>query len=302
MITRYLALAALALAAGCANEVDDSENDLLPVTAIDRGITEPAPDGGAGGDGGPGVGGGCPATGDVFIFDSLRVTSLAGNPQHGAIAQLNNVWARDIELKELNVLFEVVAADEAGVRVRAVNAARLDDDREGRCVLPHTAIDLDFARDGDRLVMRQPAGVNIYAGSQSIPRNCAPAAEVRHTIPVRDAILEARPSADCGALLDGRAVQAVLYADDLRGICTCLAPGQPAEQCRPLDPGYTSNPDPNGNDCNGCNSVRRNLETLLIALGGGAAGYEPGPGGRDVVRLQATFSAARLQRIPPACD
>lgn len=276
---------AAAVLAGCANPVDETANRLLPDATIADAARDGTPDPAAT----------CLAPGDAYLFDTLRLTSLAGDPAHGAIPQLNHIWAEDIEGRELNVLFEVFEADEARVRIRALNAARLDADPDAICRLPATAIEMDFRREGDRLVMDAPAGLNIYAGSESIPRNCAPDIALPNAIPVREVRLEVRPSPDCGRLVDGRAVQAVIFAEDLRRICTCLAVGRPAEACEPLDPDYT------GNGCDGCNPLRRNLESLLTALGGGETGYETDAAGRPFIRLEATFTAERLTVSPPVC-
>ncbi len=281
---RALLFLALVLG-GCENDVDDSQNRLLlpDSGAVDAGLSD--------------GGGVCPTVGDWYVFDVLKVTSLAGDPMHGAIPNLNTIWAADIAMKQLNIFFEIAEADESGVVVRAVNAARLDADTEDWCVMPETTRELVFELGGRALTMTEEAGVNIYAGSESIPKICAQGVNPRHTIPIRETLLAARFSADCGRILEGHTTQAVIYGEDLRRVCSCLVPGLTAEQCGPVDPDFDSG----SFDCDGCNSSQRNLHSLLASFVGGEEGlYEIGEDGRERLTISAEFSAVRAAQ-PPVC-
>lgn len=282
---RAFTLVALCLA-GCENDVDNSENLLQHPDAavVDANLV----------DAGDEL---CPAAGTWYVFDTLRITEIGHDETHGAIMSLNTIWADDIERKQLNILFEVTESTGTLLRVRAMNAARLDDDLDDWCRVPATVVDIVFNRAGDVLSMTEEAGINIYAGSESIPKICAPGVNPTHTIPVREALLEARLEGGCSRFADGVATKAVLFGDDLRQVCSCLIPGSSAEQCGLVDPNYDS-----GNfNCDGCNAFHRNLHALLGGFTGGEPAYEVGDDGLERLPIKATFTAVRLDDTPPVC-
>ncbi len=281
---RAAILLALCLA-GCENDVDNSENLLQHPDAgvIDASLI----------DAGEGL---CPAVGTWYVFDTLVITEIAGDQMHGAIGSLNTIWADDISKKQLNILFEVTESTEGALRVRAMNAARLDDDLEDWCRVPATMVEIAFNRAGDMLSMTEEAGINIYAGSESIPKICAPGVSPTHTIPVREALLEARLEGNCSRFAEGVATKAVLMGNDLRQVCSCLIPNSTASQCGEIDPNYVGT-----FNCPGCNNLHRNLHALLGGFTGGEPDYEVGDDGLERLPIKATFTAVRLDSAPPEC-
>ncbi len=241
-----------------------------------------------------------PQVGDWYSFDTFFLTDIAGEANHGAVGNLNTIWAADIERTELNVLFEVIESSVDAVRVRAINAARVDGG-QATCLRPETATELQFERTANELVMAERAGLNLYAGTASIPKFCSPGGDPKHTIPIRDARIEATMAADCSAITQARTLEAVLYAEDLRSICACISPTAGAEECGALDADYT------GFNCDGCNPFHRSLEGLLQALTGlndqgERVLYETGEDGQQRVRLTAGFTAQRIESGPVDCD
>ncbi len=269
----------------CANDTDDTANVLLVDAALEPDV-------------GPGE---ClPEVGAWYIFDTLFVIDIGGDPNHGAVGNLNTIWAADIERIELNVLFQVLESSVDAVRVRAINAARVDGEQV-MCLRPETEIELQFKRTKNELVMEEQAGINIYAGTESIPKICSPTGSPNHTIPIREARLEATMAGDCSAITKAKTLEAVMFGDNLRTICSCISPSAGAEECLALDPDYT------GFDCDGCNPFHRNLEGLLEALtapneDGERVLYEVGEDGKNRVRLTAGFTAQRLETGPTECD
>ncbi len=276
---------------GCENDLDETENKLVVDAGIEVDLAVDI-DGGAA----------CPAVGTWYLFDTLSVISVAGDTSHGAIPNLNTIWADDIERKQLNILFEVYEASDAILKVRAMNAARRDDDLNAMCRLPATIVELEFNRDGNDLSMTKPAGINIYAGSETIPKICAPNVGPIHTIPIREALLEVRFAGNCSRLLDGQTTQSVIFGDDLRQVCSCLAPGTSAEQCGEVSPEFDSGTF----NCDGCNVLHRNLHSLLEAFvqpdeNGEKNLYFIGDDGRERLEIRAAFTAALLVEPPPVC-
>ncbi len=279
----------LLLLVGCENTIDETPNRLVPDASavVDA---QAVVDGG----------GACPVVGDWYVFDSLVVEAIKGDPTHGSIPNLNTIWANDIRRKQLNVLFEILEADESHVRVRAMNAARRDDVMDDWCLVTETSTELVFERQGDRLTMTESGTVNIYAGSESIPKTCSPAGDPPHTIPIHEALLETRMEPGCRRVTEGRTLNAVLYGENLRKICSCLAPDAPAEQCGALEEGFE------GFGCDGCNAIHRNLHSILESFtqpneAGERVLYEVGEDGRERLKLDASFTAVRLAEKPADC-
>lgn len=301
--------ALLVVAAGCAFDIDESPNRLPeprpplpdmplatdgpPPTDAEMGVDEPCVPDPSDCD--------CVQVGDWFRFTSLAPTSLAGDPGHPLVVTLRNLWARDIDRYELNVIFVITAVDGDRISLRVMNAARGELGTGEICRLPETAVDLDFVRDPcDRCTVRmeRPQRINIYAGTPEIPRNCAPRLDVLHAIPVNRIQLEAQIAPDCSALTEGFAHAASIPRAALPEICTCPGLSGPAENCGQLDPAFSEN------GCGGCNENFQNLETLMLALNGG----EPVPtecpdeDGTPGVCIDAAFDGARWEMgEPPLC-
>lgn len=273
---------------GCTNDLDDTPNRLLLADA--EVVVEL--------DAAPGAQACVPAVGSWFAFDTLGVVSLSGDTNHGAIPNLNSIWAGDIAKKQLNILFEVLEASETGLRVRAINAARKDDDPDDWCLVPYTATELHFVRDGQDLEMDTQAGINIYAGSESIPKTCSPGGDPRNTIPIREARLKGRLTNDCERIVEGTTVEAVMFAEALETICNCLAPNATAEACGALNPEFESLVP----GCDGCNISHANLARILQSLTPpGTTLVVPGEDGKGRIHLEAFFTAARLTETPQSC-
>ena len=258
-------------------------------------------------DGGSENGCDCLQVGDWYRFDNLTLNSLDGNPSHPARGILNNLWAVDIRTLQLNVLFEITDISDGGttreVTIRAMNAAYNGDTIESICLLPSTEISFTLAVDGCGFSPISSGGINIYAGSQEIPKNCGPDVVVPHTIPVRNVALEGIFEAGCGRILEGKVPGASLGQLEIGGICTCLASSPEAlERCEGPASGYQ---DPAGL-CNGCGERYSNLGEQLETLNGGrplALGCEvdEGDGPRPAICLDASFSAERLNFSPMNC-
>lgn len=303
-LIHVLVLVVMGLAAGCSFDIDRSENLLPPPVA-----PEPTPEPEAGADGGADGGdvcnpdpGACDCiqVGDWYRFTALYPTSLGGDPRHPLVLTLKNLWIKDIDRFELNVMFEVTAVEGDRITVVAMNGARGELGSGEVCGLPETRAELVFERDPCdrcRLVMPEPGQINIYAGSPEIPRNCAPTVPVKHTIPVTRIALDVQINDDCSELTEGVGIGAGIPESALPNICTCPGISGPVEDCEAIDPAFE------GNDCNGCNGNFQNLQGLMIALNGGRpVPMEcPDADGNPGVCIDAYFTAARWPEAPPEC-
>lgn len=293
-----LGLALAVMAGACDFDIDESANrfpsDALPDVPDDL----PRDDGA---DVAPVERCDCITEGEWYRFTSLYPTSLAGDPRHPLVRTLRNLWTQDIERFELNVMFQVTAIDNDRLTVKAMNAARGELGTGEVCTLPETAVMLDFVRDPVTpclVRMARPQAINIYAGTPTIPRNCAPDLPTRHAIPVTRIQLAARITPDCSTLEEGVASEAGIPRPDLGRICTCPGVGGPAENCEPIDPAFT-----NG-QCDGCNANFSNLEVLMNAFSGGRdipTECDDAENGVEGVCIDAAFTAARFGVTPSEC-
>jgi hypothetical protein len=315
MIRSRAFLALVVAVAGCANDVDTSENRLPPPPdgAVDSGASDAAEHtGDAAVDASvdaappcdPGTGGcaACPNVGDWYRFTSLKVDALDGR-NHPVIPVLNALWASDITRDELNVLYEVTAVRDDEVDLRVENAARMEAHDGTYCVLPSTAVDMTLKRGGCGFCMDTPRAINVYAGAQwhadpsgYVTKNCAPGLEVPNTVPIRNVRLIGHYDEGCGNVMDGTVKGAGLPKSALSKICTCVtAPDAYAEQCLNGRPGA-------GCDA-ACQGSYKNLETLLNQFGLGHP-LEYGcrtPEGEPAVCVDASFTATRIDHSPPEC-
>lgn len=288
---RALPLALALMAAGCAFDIDESPN-LLPAPATDD--MSVAPDAGSSACD-------CLAVGDWFRFTTLYPSSLGGNPRHPLVGTLKNLWARDIARYELNVIFVITAVSQERLSLRVLNGARGELGSGEICQLPETAVDLEFLRDPEdpcQVRMERPQSINIYAGSPAIPRNCAPALPVRHTIPVSGIQLQATISPDCSELSEGFAQNAGIPAAALPQICTCPGLSAEVEACGDIDPAFSNGA------CDGCNANFQNLWNLMVALNRGEPMPTdcPGEDGEPGVCIDAVFNGAAWPGgEPPEC-
>lgn len=282
-MNRTLPLLAAALVA-CSNPVDSSENVLPYLSERDTTVAEVSTGGSCD----------CLAVGQWFRFDTLALTSIGGDAQHPVVSTLNTLWQGDIDADELNILAEVVEVGPTEVKTRVANGARVDFG-ETICVLEDTSIEVTFPRDGCRLALSEAAAFNVYAGAESYPKNCTTTLPIKHAIPVAGARLEGTVSDTCGAITGGTLPEGVLGEAELNAVCTCLVtPGEPAETCGELEPGFTDN------GCVGCNANYQSLGGLLVAFGGvefDCAMPDSSPG----TCITAEWTAAALPAAPPSC-
>lgn len=252
----------------------------------------------------------CLQVGQWFRFDTLAVAALDDQKRHPIINVLNALWAADIAHLELNVWMEVAAVDGNQVTLRAVNAARLNADISQACLLPYTAIEMVFERQGCAMTMPTAASLNIYAGSESIPKNCGPTLGVKHTIPVSNVQITMNLAEECTKFTDGFVDNAALSETELGNICTCSTspdqyaeaccanhdPANPDPNCPAVDPAYA---DPKGR-CNGCGEKFNNLFDLLDQFGALSFKCTAPDGGRAAC-LDAKFTAMRIDQAPDVC-
>ena len=236
----------------------------------------------------------CLTVGRWYRFDSIALTSIDGK-DHPVIPTLNSLWQSDIDGNELNILMEITAVTATSVTARIQNGARVDG-TETICTLAARAIEVDFPKSGCRLETSDEAGFNVYAGTETYPKNCSTTLPVKHAIPVAKARLAGDVAADCSGILNGKVPSGGLGESELGQICTCLLlPGEPAEECGALDPGFTTAP------CVGCNGSYQPLAQLLTAFGAVDWSCTTEGGGRAAC-LTADFTAKAMDTAPVECS
>jgi len=247
-----LSMAALALPLGllwgCSNTFDTTKN------VFPQDIVEEIAQGGTSCSG-------CPAVGQMYRFDTLAVTKLdhAVNPVTDV---LNPVWEKDIEFNELNIIFEVVEITDTELNFRAINAARVGTEGD-TCLMTNTAIDMRMNRDGCSIESSEPAGMNIYGGTQEHPKTCVPGHSI-HAIAVQGVELAASLTEDCDQIINGEIVNAYLPKEFLDKTCSCITTGSDlSDKCLIPDPTYEDD------NCGGCNDGFVALNTYLKAFSPG---------------------------------
>jgi len=267
---------------GCSNELDDSKN-IFP-----EDIVEEVAQGGESCSG-------CPEVGQMYRFDTLIVDKL-DNQENPVTDVLNPVWAKDIELYELNIIFEVVEVTDTALNFRAVNAARVGFEGE-MCLMGNTAIDMKMNRSGCEIQSSEAAGMNIYSGSETNPKNCVPGHSI-NAIAVQGVELAASLSEDCGNIINGNIVKAYLPKDFLDRTCSCITTGSDqSDACLMPDPTYEDK------SCGGCNDGFVALNTYLKAFSpGGKLDYLcENEDGQPAVCLGGSFSLTRLDAPIEEC-
>lgn len=246
-----LVLTSAAAVVACDNPVDTSENK-LPYLSERETVeeTEVVASGDCA----------CLAPGLVFRFDKLEVTNINGD-QNPVIETLNGLWKSDIEHRELNILVELTDVADDEVKAKVYNAARIDDTSD-ICMLADTTVDVTFPRAGCELQISSTASFNVYAGTETYPKNCSTTLPTKHVIPVSDARLQGVVANDCSAIMAGAVPSGALAQADVGKVCTCLLlSGGEAKDCGELDPQYTNN-----GKCVGCNASYQPLDGLLDAF------------------------------------
>ncbi len=299
--------------AGCGNSVDNTANYIPTAgSAGGSGGTDAgtgSSDGVGGGDTtGPdsSTGGGTPTyegpcnclvPGMWFKFDSLGVTALDGQ-DHSVIGTLNPLWAADIDKHELNIMLEVMEANADEVVFRASNAARVDESG-GVCVLESTYTELRHPRSGCTLERSDQGGINVYAGSLDVPKNCTTVLPVPHAIPVSKLETSSVLTPSCDRIESGTILSGIISQHELVNICTCLVLGSGlSETCGELDASYA---DAEDGTCTGCNDSYINLDELLQGFGPLAYAALT-DAGEPAVGIEGFWTATRLDQSPPLCE
>ncbi len=234
----------------------------------------------------------CLKEGDWYRFDKLKIESLDG-ALHNVMFALNPLWKQDVEGFELNFYFQVIKVSATEVTISVVNGARVDGSTDKTCLLPYTSAMLIHPRTGCTLEDSAESAMNVYAGTESNKKNCAPKNAVPHAIEVRKAVMNATFANDCSKILTGKVVSGSLSQASLEQTCTCVNPGKAAEECGVLDPAFK------GNSCDGCNEKYQNLKTLLENFG--ELQWKCTVDGKPAVCLEASFSAVRIDKAPEIC-
>ncbi len=236
---------------------------------------------------------GCLKPGLWFRFDKLTLDTV-DLVKHNVQLALNPLWKKDIETYELNFYAHVKAVSASEVTIEIVNGARVAGTTDV-CLLPYTKIKVVNPRAGCTLDKSALTAMNVYAGTPANPKNCAPKNEVKHSIPLRGAVLEALINADCTRMEQGIVSAGHLPKAALEITCTCLATGnQTSETCGVPESGYVD-----GKGCDGCNSKFQNLNTLLNNFG--ALDYKCKEAGQPAACLTASFSGGIVAGPPPVC-
>jgi len=239
----------------------------------------------------------CLKVDDWYRFDVLKLTSIDGDPKQKVIGTLNNLWKADIAALELNFFAQIKSVGPETVEIFIVNGARVGK-AGATCLLDYTGATVTFPRKGCKLLSSLPASMNVYAGTETNTKNCAPTMAdpygVKHAIPVREAVLLGEFAIDCSVLTGGRVVQGSFSKVALEKTCTCLTtPGQPAETCGIPDAKYIDANDEG--KCNGCNDNYKSLSVLLDAFSDNGLNYTcKDVNGDKAVCLEAEFSAKKV--------
>ena len=273
----------------CENEIDTSPNILPVVEPLEPDMMS---------NGGEDINAGdrctsCMEIGTWYRFTKLQLEAIDNGP-HPVIQVLNSLWAADVDSHALNVLFEVRAIDGDQITMGAMNAAWVSEVEDDYCLLPETSIEFIFTQDGCSVANNLSAGINIYAGSQEIPKNCSPEGEAQNAIPVREVLLEAKLSSDCSELMNGTVRSAAIKKTALEETCSCLSPI--ISSCQGLDPDFEGN---NFDECAGCNQRYSSLSRQLNSIS--PLTWECDVDGEQAVCIEASFAATRLSFTPSPC-
>ena len=292
---------------GCENEIDDRPN-VLPseptagesvagesagaTAGESAGVTAGESAGAAAGESAPPCES-CAEVGAWYRFTTLELESLDGGP-HPVVSVLNNLWARDVDDHVLNVLFEVRSVEGDQIKMGAMNAAWVSEADDDYCLMPETAIEFIFTQSQCSISNSDSAGINIYAGSKEITKNCSAEGEATNAIPVRDVLLGADFSTDCSQLLSGSVRSAAIKRSALEGTCSCLSPI--LESCEGIDPSFEGN---SFGECMGCNTRYNSLSRQLNMFQ--ELTWECEVDGEEAVCLEASFAASKLSFTPSVC-
>lgn len=235
----------------------------------------------------------CAEVGTWYRFTKLELETVDNGP-HPVIQVLNSLWTADVDSHALNVLFQVRSVEGNQITMGAMNAAWVSEAEDDYCVLPDTAIEFIFTQNDCSMANDISAGINIFAGSQEIPKNCSSGGEAKNAIPVRDVMLEVDFSTDCSELINGTVRSAAIKKTALEQTCSCLSPV--IASCQGLDPNFEGN---NFDECAGCNQRYSSLSRQLNSIQ--PLTWECNIEGEQAVCIEASFAATRLSFTPSNC-
>ena len=284
-------IAAVGVVAGCSNPIDDKVNYLV--------ADVPPPPAGACSK--------CLKVGNWYRFSELGVKDIGGAGP-ALVSALNGAWKQDIGKKELNIFWRVESISADGVIVKAVSGARTGTgDSSGWCLLDKSTAEIKapFTADG-QLGASAKTSMQVYAGSEPSPKNCAPTLPV-HAIPVTEIEITSNCSGTCDpasadtitGTIKGGLAKAVIPS-----ICTCvILDDRYSDSCGVPD-GVWKDPD---DKCNGCGPPGAvnyiNLGTLITSFNGGQdINYDcKAADGGPAACLDADFTAERIETAPEPC-
>ena len=242
-------------------------------------------------------GGGCSTClkpGTVHRVTLLQVTQLDGK-DHPVIGVLNPLWAEDIALYELNILFRVVSVEDTELQLSVLSGARVGTDGQ-ICAMEDTVSPLSLTRAGCLTSDPAPTVLSIFDGAPTTPKTCTTfptTLPVRHVIPVVNAKITADYSSDCTVMINGQ-VDGVIALEAIEQICTCsTGTGIYSDKCGSPDDAYVDA------NCGGCGSSWKSLLDLLKAFGPldfSCTTEDDKPG----VCIKARFEAVAFD-APPSC-
>lgn len=296
-VIRMLLPLSACLVLACANETDDTPNQLIP-------DEKPKAEGPCGD---------LLVEGDWYTFTSLSLNDIGGVPPESLLkSQLNGVWERDIANKELNIVFQIVSATAESIELKVLSGARVGaGDTASFCVLPETQVNIAVPIGDDGSIgPSEETDLIVYSGTQAAPKTCVPGGKAVHGIPVARAVFNAGCNAETG-LVQGKITGAV-GKTELNGTCSCLILTNDLSDdfCGNLKTELLADP-PADSPCDACKGDKGdgteynyiNLGALIPGLNGGKdILYEcEMTDGADGACIDAAFSALKLAAPPTDC-
>ncbi|MBT9560899.1 MAG: hypothetical protein IV100_33045 [Myxococcales bacterium] len=294
-------------AAGCLTDPESTQN-VFPKTSLSDANLLGDPDAGTDDDAPAATPCGCyPAVGTWYRFTTLSVKELAAAVPLVA-ESLNQLWQKDINNFELNILFQIKGIQADGqMALEAYSGARdpgLGNDAEGEpvlgtCIVESTKFEFALPVNTCQYGPADKVELEVYAGTTSNPKNCVQG-ESFHVLPVTEVRLGTVHSGICDGTdadyLEGELVGSIAETL-LRGLCTCTKDS--SLDCDVPSAEYTSS---TGN-CGGCSKAFSPLYGLLLMLNDNKdITYDcKTVDGDSAACIKATFKAQPMAVSPSAC-